>query len=243
MRNLEEAYKKSQQEEVPDLWARIENNLPEKKKKKRIVSMTPYLSVAAAALFLCILIPGMSRLTKNQDASTENAFDCAAADAASGGVDGGVMEETEMKDMFAEDVNVEESVKEEADINTSFDSMEEEMCMQSTSKAPITDAENASASVGQTEQKAPADDAADNMWDMETVISDDILQEVYTVQNFLSAGGENIAILSSGDGQTLRALVPQESELFLEIGTSYLFTLEKQGGTDWDYVVTEVTLK
>ena len=80
MQNLEEAYKKVMQEEVPDLWARIEEKLPEKKKKKKIISITRYMGLAAAALFLCVLIPGVISITrgaKSADSATAERADVA----------------------------------------------------------------------------------------------------------------------------------------------------------------------
>lgn len=35
MKNLKEEYKKSQQEEMPDLWNKIEAGLPEKRQKSK----------------------------------------------------------------------------------------------------------------------------------------------------------------------------------------------------------------
>lgn len=77
MQNLEEIYKKSQQEETPDLWARIEEKLPEKKKKHKFLVRTPYMGMAAAALFLCLLIPVTQRMagTKKNADSTAMVFD------------------------------------------------------------------------------------------------------------------------------------------------------------------------
>lgn len=77
MRNLEEEYKKSQQDDTPDLWARIEKNLPEKKKCRKFPAVTRYMAVAAAALVLCILIPGMLRRGSEDFTSQNSAYDSA----------------------------------------------------------------------------------------------------------------------------------------------------------------------
>lgn len=55
-KNFEEEYKQYIQEHTPDLWKRIEAGLSEKKvpTKRKVIK---YMSVAAAALFMCILIP------------------------------------------------------------------------------------------------------------------------------------------------------------------------------------------
>ncbi len=70
MNNLEEEYKKSQQEDTPDLWDSIEAKLPPKKvKSKKIIYLTRYLSAAAAVIVLFTLIPGLLRLTKDSNHS------------------------------------------------------------------------------------------------------------------------------------------------------------------------------
>lgn len=64
MKNLENEYKKSQQETVPDLWNRIEAGLPPKKKKLPIAKITPILGVCAAAVLCIILVPGLMKQPK-----------------------------------------------------------------------------------------------------------------------------------------------------------------------------------
>lgn len=56
MKNLEVEYKNSEQEEMPDLWNRIEAGLTEKKKPIPFLSATRYLGVAAAAAVLFLLV-------------------------------------------------------------------------------------------------------------------------------------------------------------------------------------------
>lgn len=65
MNNLEEEYRKSQQEDTPDLWDRIEAELPPKKvKSKKIIYLARSLSAAAAVIVLVMLIPGILKITR-----------------------------------------------------------------------------------------------------------------------------------------------------------------------------------
>lgn len=55
MKNLEEEYKNSEQEEMPDLWDRIEAGLPEKKKPVFFMSVNRYWGIAAVAAVLLLV--------------------------------------------------------------------------------------------------------------------------------------------------------------------------------------------
>ncbi len=68
--NFEEAYKAEVQQNIPDLWNRIESGLPEKevqtnlnhksnKKKKNPYAWMKWASLAAAAVLVIVLIPAM----------------------------------------------------------------------------------------------------------------------------------------------------------------------------------------
>ncbi len=77
MRNLEEEYKKSQYEKTPDLWGKIEAGLPEKRKfpgKKRLIR---YMGLAAAALFLCVLIPVFLNMGSRDMTNESQSYDSA----------------------------------------------------------------------------------------------------------------------------------------------------------------------
>ena len=69
MKNLEDEYRKSQQESIPLLWDRIEKKLPEKKKKKKIVFFSPYLGICAAAVLLFLLVPNLFHLVEGSSLS------------------------------------------------------------------------------------------------------------------------------------------------------------------------------
>ncbi len=60
MKNLEDEYKRFNQEETPDLWNRIEAGLTDKKAKpKKNIRTFKYASVCAAAVLLAILLPSL----------------------------------------------------------------------------------------------------------------------------------------------------------------------------------------
>ena len=60
MKNLEDEYKRFNQEETPDLWNRIEAGLTDKKAKpKKNIFTFKYTSVCAAAVLLVILLPSL----------------------------------------------------------------------------------------------------------------------------------------------------------------------------------------
>lgn len=58
MKNLENEYKKSQTEEMPDLWNRIENGLP-RRRKSRVLRIMAVYGGAAAALLLLLVSAGL----------------------------------------------------------------------------------------------------------------------------------------------------------------------------------------
>lgn len=58
MKNLENEYKKSQTEEMPDLWNRIESGLP-RGRKSRILRLMAVYGGAAAALLLLLVSAGL----------------------------------------------------------------------------------------------------------------------------------------------------------------------------------------
>lgn len=102
MQNLEAEYRKSQQEETPDLWNRIESALSEKpvqsvspampqnmttapvQKTKKIYKFARFTKAAAAVLFMALIIPGawfLMNQTTNMGESENAAMDTATADA------------------------------------------------------------------------------------------------------------------------------------------------------------------
>ncbi len=233
MQNLEEAYKKSIQEEAPDLWARIEEKLPEKKKKNKIISITRALGVAAAALFLCILIPSVLRIGGSKDASTEAAFDTAAnfnsADAmaqVTGEVEDAGMESATSKDTAPEDASLEEFMA----MDSAEGGMEE-------SNNSIND------SLSTEDEKVFNSEVAENtqMADRETMATGsskpETVQQNLTVQEIVQCDEYKILVLSAVDGNEWRAYASNDLDISLKIGENYDFTLQKQEGEEWEYVL------
>lgn len=212
MQNLEEAYKKSIQEETPDLWARIEEKLPEKKKKRKIVSITRYIGVAAAALFLCLLIPGMLRIAggkKSADSSAEMAFDT-ATNFYSAGAAAQVTEGAESAEVGQ--ATSQDAAPEEAETK--------DFCFMD-------------GAVGNTENMELADEEtmANGLAKVET------LQESLTVQEIVQCDEYKVLVLSAADGNEWRAYASNDLDATLKTGETYDFTLQKQEGEDWEYVV------
>lgn len=234
MRNLEEAYKKSIQEETPDLWAGIEEKLPEKKKKKKIISITRYMGVAAAALFLCLLIPGVLRIaggTKSADSSAEMAYDTAtnfnSADAAVQVTEGAAG--TEIGEETSQDAAPEEAEKEAPyAVDGAGGSMDE-------GKNAVYDSYSAEEGV----DSAIAENV--EMADEETMeigsAKVETLQQNLNVQEIVQCDEYKILVLSATDGTAFRVQVPDDITFSFVIGENYDFTLQKQAGEDWDYVV------
>lgn len=230
MQNLEEAYKKAMQEEVPDLWTRIEEKLPEKKKKNKIISITRYMGVAAAALFLCVLIPGVISITRgaksadsSADARVEATFD-AAYDAeystdyemqqnvmvdSGAGEDGattaGTFDDKAEQAAPAETESLQESLKEDMSVNNS---------MQATDTAKD-----------------------ESMYDAATMVGAEHISLSLVVEEIVECDGYKVLVLSAVDGNLWKAYMEEDVQETLLVGEKYDFTLQKQESEDWEYVV------
>ncbi len=82
MKDLKTEYKKAALEETPDLWNRIEVSLPEKtvKKPKKKISVIRYASLAAAGLFMALIIPGSIYLMQNGESKSDSAYEMMDSD-------------------------------------------------------------------------------------------------------------------------------------------------------------------
>lgn len=67
--NLEDEYSKSQQEQAPQLWDRIEKNLPAKKKKTKLTYLSRILGVCAAAAIVLLVVPSLWNLNRDNSFS------------------------------------------------------------------------------------------------------------------------------------------------------------------------------
>ncbi len=235
MQNLEESYKKSQQEEIPDLWARIEEKLPEKKKKNKIISITRYMGLAAAALFLCVLIPGVisitrgakssdSAMTERADVALDEAYDAEnSADYEvqySGMADSGAGEDGALTAGTFEE-KAEQSAPAEAEPESLKESTAEDMTANNT----MQDAETV---------------MDENMFDAAAPVGAEHISLSLTVEKIAECDGYKVLVLSAEDGNLCKAYMGEDVEEPLLVGEMYEFVLQKQEGEDWDYTVIAV---
>lgn len=214
MKNLNEEYKKSQQEETPDLWDRIEKNLPEKK-QGRLISINRYLAVAAAALFLCAMLPGVWYLAGGDFPDGNGKSDSAAP--------------MQMADYAqAEDcVQAEDSTQSENNIQSGSiaeDNDREDVVMadampDSAEGAPIEDCLDATGQIG-SEQ--------------------DFVTESFEVTGSMEVEDQTVYLLCGQDGNVLRAILVDPGEQELQIGEIYLCSLRKVEGEGWEYEILEI---
>ena len=235
MQNLEEAYKKAMQEEVPDLWARIEDKLPEKKKKKKIISITRYMGLAAAALFLCVLIPGVISITRGAKTadSAANEREEVAYDAAydaeynadyemqySGMADSGAGE-----DGASTAGTFEEKAEQSAPAEAEPESLKESTAEDMTANNTMQDAETV---------------MDENMFDAAAPVGAEHINVSLTVEEIVQYDGYKVLVLSAEDGNLCKAYMEEEVKENLFVGEKYEFMLQKQEGEDWDYAVLAV---
>lgn len=210
MKNLEEAYKKSQQEELPDLWNRIEAGLPEKKKKKSILlSVLPYCSVAAAALLLAVLvIPPLSRQSVNE--SPDTAMDMASQDFYNGddiewngAISSSQTAEPEFEAEGAQNADISAEDK-----DTALDRVEDS---ESLNEAPIM-------------EDATAPEVS--------YITVQLL-----VSEAAETEGGSIYTLTDAGSTIFLAFYANDLDSTLVIGENYIFTLREEAGEGWEYVI------
>lgn len=237
MKDLEQEYKKQVQEEMPDLWNRIEPNLAPKKKKPWIRRYAPLTSVAAAALVLLAVMPGLLNLQRmGQDNTStadcapraekteayvqeENGGDCsgtaqmfAAADGGQTGVPGaGAVTEDAAADGGQAGASGAGAVTEGA--------AAEEM--------------NDTAAVQETDEESAV---------LKTEYSEDITAEdagmtvTVTVVSVDEADGRTVYTLTDGEKFACLAVAGEEVAP-LEEGKTYLVTLRGEDAEAWRYVV------
>lgn len=210
MKNLEEAYKKSQQEELPDLWNRIEAGLPEKKKKKSILlSVLPYCSVAAAALLLAVLvIPPLSRQSVNE--SPDTAMDMASQDFYNG-----------------DDI-------EWSGATSSSQTAEPEFEAEGTQNADIS-AEDKDTALDRVEDSDSLNEAP--IMEDTTAPEVSYITVQLLVSEAAETEGGSIYTLTDADGTTFLAFYVNDTDSVLVIGESYIFTLREEAGEGWEYVI------
>lgn len=230
MKDLEQEYKKQVQEEMPDLWNRIEPNLAPKKKKPWIRRYAPLTSVAAAALVLLAVMPGLLNLQRMGQDNT-SAADCAPR-----------AEKTEGYAQEAVEENGEDSCG--APQMFAADGVE----TGTTGAGAVTEGTaaeemNDTAAVQETDEKEAAGESADEENAvLKTEYSEDITAEDagmtvrVTVASVDEADGRTVYTLTDGEKFACLAVAGEEV-VPLEKGKMYLVTLRGENAEAWRYVV------
>ena len=230
MKNLETEYKKLVSVEMPDLWDRIEKNLPEKKpynKKKPIsfVSVTKYMGVAAAALFLVLLIPGVLQLRKGDTAKSETVTECAPD-----------MFDAEMPD---------QTIMESAD--TMMDGSPDSAAADADSQLGVTGEDAPENAVTESATTENATTESDSIAEVESETLEVITGE-FNVTEVITENAVTVYVLRGKDVQTdnlqisdlqeIRAVMADDVQLTLEAGASYSLTLTPVQGEAWEYCIS-----
>lgn len=221
MKDLEQEYKKQVQEEMPDLWNRIEPNLAPKKKKPWIRRYAPLTSVAAAALVLLAVMPGLLNLQRMGQDNT-SAADCAPR-----------AEKTEGYAQEAAEENGEDSCG-APQMFAAADGVE----TGTTGAGAVTEGAaaeemNDTAAVQETDEESAV---------LKTEYSEDITAEdagmtvTVTVVSVDEADGRTVYTLTDGEKFACLAVAGEEV-VPLEKGKMYLVTLRGEDAEAWRYVV------
>ncbi len=221
MKDLEQEYKKQVQEEMPDLWNRIEPNLALKKKKPWIRRYAPLTSVAAAALVLLAVMPGLLNLQRMGQDNT-SAADCAPR-----------AEKTEGYAQEAAEENGEDSCG-APQMFAAADGVE----TGTTGAGAVTEGAaaeemNDTAAVQETDEESAV---------LKTEYSEDITAEdagmtvTVTVASVDEADGRTVYTLTDGEKFACLAVAGEEVAP-LEKGKMYLVTLRGEDAEAWRYVV------
>lgn len=240
MKDLEQEYKKQVQEEMPDLWNRIEPNLAPKKKKPWIRRYAPLTSVAAAALALLAVMPGLLNLQRMGQDNT-SAADCAPrAEKTEGYAQEAAEENGEdscgAPQMFAAADGVETGT-------TGAGAVTED----TTADGGQTGASGAGAVTEGAAAEEMNDTAAVQETDEESAVlkteySEDITAEdagmtvTVTVASVDEADGRTVYTLTDGEKFACLAVAGEEV-VPLEKGKMYLVTLRGEDAEAWRYVV------
>lgn len=222
MKNLEEEYKKSRQEETPDLWNRIETHLSEKKKKR--IYRVRYLGFAAAALFCAVLIPGFWYLQNNDGRSGLEQAQMNDAETAEGS--------------SAQDSNVQDSNAGES--NAINSGLPESALAEESPKEDLQTDLAAGEALAEETHSGTDSQAEGNMQEMPLGMQEETAEGIRQIHVKVAAvtetEGQEVYILLTEDEEEIRAVCSEELlEPVLEEGGSYLLTLRKEKEKDWDY--------
>lgn len=240
MKDLEQEYKKQVQEEMPDLWNRIEPNLAPKKKRPWIRRYAPLTSVAAAALVLLAVMPGLLNLQKMAQ-DNMSAADCAPrAEKAEGYVQEAAEENGEdscgAPQMFASADGAETETIGAGAVTegTAADGAETE----TTGAGAVTE----SAAAEEMNDTAAVQEAEEESTVLKTEYSQDISAEdaemtvTVTVASMDEVDGRTVYTFTDGEKFACLAVAGEEV-VPLEKGKTYLVTLRGEDAEAWHYVV------
>ncbi len=250
MKDLEQEYKKQVQEEMPDLWNRIEPNLAPKKKKPWIRRYAPLTSVAAAALVLLAGMPGLLNLQRMGQDNT-SAADCAPrAEKTEGYAQEAAEENGEdscgAPQMFAATDGVETGTTGAGAVteDTTADGGQTGASgAGAVTEGTAAEEMNDTAAVQETDEKEAAGESADEENAvLKTEYSEDITAEDagmtvrVTVASVDEADGRTVYTLTDGEKFACLAVAGEEV-VPLEKGKMYLVTLRGENAEAWRYVV------
>ena len=231
MKDLEQEYKKQVQEEMPDLWNRIEPNLAPKKKKPWIRRYAPLTSVAAAALVLLAVMPGLLNLQRMGQDNT-SAADCAPR-----------AEKTEGYAQEAAEENGEDSCGAPQMFAATDGGQTGASGAGAVTEGTAAEEMNDTAAVQETDEKEAAGESADEENAvLKTEYSEDITAEDagmtvrVTVASVDEADGRTVYTLTDGEKFACLAVAGEEV-VPLEKGKMYLVTLRGENAEAWRYVV------
>lgn len=240
MKDLEQEYKKQVQEEMPDLWNRIEPNLAPKKKKPWIRRYAPLTSVAEAALVLLAVMPGLLNLQRMGQDNT-SAADCAPrAEKTEGYAQEAAEENGEdscgAPQMFAAADGVETGTTGAGAVteDTTADGGQAGASgAGAVTEGAAAEEMNDTAAVQETDEESAV---------LKTEYSEDITAEdagmtvTVTVASVDEADGRMVYTLTDGEKFACLAVAGEEV-VPLEKGKMYLVTLRGEDAEAWRYVV------
>lgn len=240
MKDLEQEYKKQVQEEMPDLWNRIEPNLAPKKKKPWIRRYAPLTSVAAAALVLLAVMPGLLNLQRMGQDNT-SAADCAPR-----------AEKTEGYAQEAAEENGEDSCG-APQMFAATDGGQTGVpgAWAVTEDAAADGAGTGALGAGAVTEGAAAEEMNDTAAVQETDEESAVLKTEYSEDITAEDAGMTVTVtvvsVDEADGRTVYTLtdgekfaclaVAREEVAPLEEGKTYLVTLRGEDAEAWRYVV------
>lgn len=261
MKNLEDEYKRFNQEETPDLWNRIEAGLTDKKAKpKKNIFTFKYASVCAAAVLLVILLPslyfiGLHGRNYAADTAPQNNM---MPDAAGGAMSGAAADNSEF--LYEADCSAQDDGQRSEEAADSVGQYEQETGERSEASASIVqDANSDTADKKQNESNtasgglSPVEEDQDGVagapedvvsatepptnGGVEPEFAVTPLSGKMEVTDAEQKDGRIVYYLRTEDGRTVSAVFGEETGTELQTGETYLFTLKASGEEAWEYVI------